>query len=107
MERVWPGQDRDREGESENQRGTEREKEDRCLDLPGGPVIRNPPADAGDMGWIPGLGRSHVPWGNKIQAPQLLKPALLDFVLHNKRSHRNEKPTHHSEDLTQPKLINK
>ena len=45
--------------------------------------------------------------GNKIQAPQLLKPALLDFVLHNKRSHRHEKPTRYREDLTQPKLINK
>ena len=40
--------------------GPKERKKDRCLDLPGGPVIRNPPADAGDMGWIPGLRRSHV-----------------------------------------------
>ena len=33
MERVWPGQDRDREGESENQRGTKREKERQMLGL--------------------------------------------------------------------------
>ena len=32
--------------------------------LPGGPVVKNPPANAGDMGSIPGLGRSHVPRGN-------------------------------------------
>ena len=33
-------------------------------DFPGGPVIKYPPANAGDMGLIPGLGRSHVPQGN-------------------------------------------
>ena len=30
--------------------------------------------------------------------PQLLKPARLGPVLHNKRSHRNEKPTHRNEE---------
>ena len=30
--------------------------------------------------------------------PQLLKPARLEPVLRNKRSHRNEKPAHHSEE---------
>ena len=34
------------------------------LDLPGGTVDRNPPAIAGDMGLIPGLGRFHVLQGN-------------------------------------------
>ena len=28
--------------------------------FPGGLVVKNPPANAGDMGSIPGLGRSHV-----------------------------------------------
>ena len=32
--------------------------------FPGGPVVRNLPASVGDMGLIPGLGRSTVPWGN-------------------------------------------
>ena len=27
------------------------------MDYPGGPVVKNPPANAGDMGSIPGLGR--------------------------------------------------
>ena len=27
-------------------------------DFPGGPVAKNPPANTGDMGFIPGLGRS-------------------------------------------------
>ena len=30
------------------------------LDFPGGAVVKNPPANAGDMGLIPGLGRSHM-----------------------------------------------
>ena len=33
-------------------------------DFPGGTVVRNPPAHAGDAGLIPGPGRSHVPWSN-------------------------------------------
>ena len=29
--------------------------------FPGGSVLKNPPASAGDTGSIPGLGRSHKP----------------------------------------------
>ena len=32
-------------------------------DVPGGGVGRNSPANAGDMGPIPGLGRCHMLWG--------------------------------------------
>ena len=32
--------------------------------FPGGPVIRNLPANSGDTGSIPGPGRVHVPQGN-------------------------------------------
>ena len=32
--------------------------------FPGGAVVENPPANAGDMGSSPGLGRSHMPWSN-------------------------------------------
>ena len=41
-------------------------------DLPGGAVVKNLPANAGDTGSIPGPGRSHVPWSNEAHAPQLL-----------------------------------
>ena len=34
------------------------------LDFPGGPVVKNLPANAEDMGSIPGLGKSHIPLGN-------------------------------------------
>ena len=31
-------------------------------DFPGGTLEKNLPANAGDMGLIPGLGRFHMPW---------------------------------------------
>ena len=40
--------------------------------FPGGAVVENLPANAGDMGSSPGLGRSHVPWSNWAHEPQLL-----------------------------------
>ena len=38
----------------------------------GGAVVKNPPANAGDMGSSPGPGRSHVPQSNSARAPQQL-----------------------------------
>ena len=32
--------------------------------FPGGAVVKNLPANAGDTGSSPGLGRSHMPWNN-------------------------------------------
>ena len=33
-------------------------------DFPGGAVVKNPPANAGDTGLISGPGRSHMPWSS-------------------------------------------
>ena len=93
-------------------------------DFPGGEVVKNPPASVGDMGSIPGLGGSHMPQSTWAHAPQLLslhsrahvpqllspcatttearvpqlpKPARLEPMLHNKRSHHNKKPVHCNE----------
>ena len=33
-------------------------------DFPGGAVVKNPPANAGDTGSIPAPGRSHMLWSN-------------------------------------------
>ena len=41
-------------------------------DFPGGAVVKNPPANAGDTGSSPGPGRSHIPRSNWARAPQLL-----------------------------------
>ena len=43
-------------------------------DFPGGSVVKNLPANAGNTGSIPCPGRFHMPWGNSAGAPQLLKP---------------------------------
>ena len=84
--------------------------------FPGGAVVENPLANAGDTGSSPGPGRSHMLQINQAHVPQLLslrstarepqllKPARLEPVLHNKRSNCNEKPPHHNEDPTQPKI---
>ena len=32
--------------------------------FPGGSVVKNPLANAGDMGSVPDPGRSHVPWNS-------------------------------------------
>ena len=73
--------------------------------FPGGAVVENPPANAGDMGSI--LVREdptccgatklvcHNYWA---RVPQLLKPMRLEPVLHNERSHFNEKPAHRDEE---------
>ena len=42
------------------------------LGFPGGSVVKNTPANVGDMGSIPDLGRSRVPQSNWAHAPQLL-----------------------------------
>ena len=92
-------------------------KKIRLQDFPGGTVVKNLPANAGDTGSSPGLGRSHMPPSNQARVPQLLslcsrahepqllahvpqllKPVHLEPLLCEKRSHRNEKPTHHKEE---------
>ena len=69
-------------------------------------MVKNPPANAGDMGLIPGPGRSHMPWSNKAHVPQLLSllsrahgPQLLSLraettEAHVRRDHtwQQEKP---------------
>ena len=56
----------------------------------GGSVVKNLPAGVGDVGSIPDLGRSPMPWSNQAHAPQLLslcsrawesQPLKLKFLL--------------------------
>ena len=42
-----------------------------CSTLPGGPLVKNPPANAGDTGLVPSPGGFHMPWGNQARARQL------------------------------------
>ena len=48
-------------------------------DFPGGPVVKNPPANTEDVGLIPGQGRSHMPQSNEAHMLQLLSPGALEL----------------------------
>ena len=37
-------------------------------------MVKNPPANAEEMGSVPGPGRSHLPGGNWARVPQLQSP---------------------------------
>ena len=45
-------------------RKKKKKDENYLWDFPGGPVVKKMPARAGDMGSIPGPGRSHMPQGS-------------------------------------------
>ena len=47
--------------------------------FPGGAVVESLPANAGDTGSSPGLGRSHMLWSNQAREPQL--PSLRVWSL--------------------------
>ena len=69
----------------------------RCyLDFPGGPVVKNPLANARDTGLNSSLGRFYMPQGNEAHEPQLLKPVRREPEVPNKKGHCNEKPAHRS-----------
>ena len=81
------------------------------VDFPGGPVVKNTPASAGNTGSIPGPTRRratkcmcHNYWARALETespsyyacvPQLLEPVRLEPVLH-KWSHCSEKPVQRS-----------
>ena len=94
-------------------------------DFLSGPVDKNPPANAGDTGSIPGPGRFHMPWSNKAHVPWLwslpaatTEPVLwspraatkkpmchnywslcaLEQLLHCERSYHNEKLMHRNKE---------
>ena len=52
------------------------------MGLPGGAVDKNPPANAGDTGSIPVLGRSHMPQRNWARVPPLLSPSAATTETH-------------------------
>ena len=87
--------------------------------FPGGAVVENLPASAGDTGSSPGLGGSHMPRSNWAREPQLLSLRVwsLCSATRGRDSERpahcdeewpplaatGEKPSHRNEDPTQPK----
>ena len=52
----------------------EKYNQNKILDFPGGPVVRNLPANAGDRGSIPSAGRFHMLQGNKARVLPTMEP---------------------------------
>ena len=78
-------------------------KENRCVflvkegmrrDFPACAVVKNPAANAGDMGSIPGPGRSRMPRSHQARVPQLLRPRAATTDARMRRAHalQQEKP---------------
>ena len=70
------------------------------MDCPGGPVIKKPPANAGDRSSIPGLGRFHMtcysatkPKHNYCTEPTPPRTRALQ-----QRGLRDDKPEHHKQE---------
>ena len=89
--------------------------------FPGGAMVENLPANAGDTGSCPGLGRSHTPRSNWAREPQLLSLRLWSLcsatreaaIMRGPRTamksgprlpQLERKPSHRNEDPTQPKI---
>ena len=63
-------------------------------DIPGGPVVKNLLANAGDLGSILGPWGLHMQRATKPMCHNHWSPNALELVSHSKGSHHNEKPTH-------------
>ena len=65
--------------------------------FPGGAVVENPPANAGNTGSSPGLGRSHMPRSNWAREPQLLSLRVWSLCSAT-RGRDTERPVHRDEE---------
>ena len=61
-------------------------------------MVENLPANAGDTGSSPGLGRSHMPRSNLGPCVTTTEPARLEPVLRNGRGRDSERPAHRDEE---------
>ena len=73
------------------------------LGFPGGSVVKNPPANAGGLGWIPGKG-TKTPHAEGQLSPCATttgptRPGALAPRL-EKPAHHNKRPERHSQDPT-------
>ena len=60
----WEGKKGPKSSENRGNVNSIRESKASVSDFSGGPVVKNPPANAGVMGSIPGPGRLHMPQGD-------------------------------------------
>ena len=60
-------------------------------------MVENLPANAGDAGSSPGLGRFHMPRSNSAREPQLLSLCVWSLCSAT-RGHDSERPAHRDEE---------
>ena len=84
-------------------------------DFPGGPGLKNPPANSGDMGSISGPGRFHMPRGNWAYVPHTTTESVPESpcsatrgatTVRNPHTTTREQPQHSDKDPAQPNMIN-
>ena len=69
------------------------------MGFPGGAVVESLPANAGDTGSSPGLGRSHIPRSDWACEPQLLSLRIWSLCsAARERGHDSERPAHRDEE---------
>ena len=66
-------------------------------------MVENLPANAGDTGSSPGLGRSHMPWSNWAREPRLLSLSVWSLCSATReaaivRGPHSERPVHRDEE---------
>ena len=66
-------------------------------DFPGGPVVKNPPSNAGDAGSIPSQG-TKIPRAGWQLSPRTTTSELTCCKLQSPRTTTREKPTQHHEE---------
>ena len=80
--------------------------------FPGGAVVESLPANAGDTGSSPGLGRSHMPQTSWAREPQLLSlrvwslcPATGGAAIVKRPAHRDEERSLHRDEEWPPLAV--
>ena len=68
------------------------------MGFPGGAVVENLPANAGDTGSSPGLGRSHMPWSGWAREPQLLSLRVWSLCSTAREAATVKRPAHRDEE---------
>ena len=61
-------------------------------------MVESLPADAGDAGLSPGLGRSHMPRSNWAREPQLLSLRIWSLCSATREGRDGERPAHRDEE---------
>ena len=69
-----------------------------AVGFPGGAVVENLPANAGDTGSSPGLARSHMPRSNWAHEPQLLSLCVWSLCSATREAVIVKRPTHRDEE---------